>query len=364
MSKKRNIRDSTQNEPSINNVLPKRASGREAPLPIGPPVILSSTSINAFESISDLDGVVENPSAEIATLSIRSTRDSDSDGVLLREYIIPPHASFVLCTLPLLQPEPLANPIPGLPLSQRFNLILFDPSWPNRSVRRSREYYTHSYNEMDILTQRLKDILRVHAYRRCDDVLFTEESATDTASATAQASDEMQTSSQESFAAIWITNSEKARKVAYEALLGSGFNLYEEWVWIKVTSDGQPVCPVDGVWRKPYEILVIGRMGKDLQPLHDISMAPDSGNLLGVDPATITRRVIAAVPDLHSRKPNLRALFASLLFGSEPSQYDAGPNPECYSAIEVFARNLTAGWLAAGNEVLKFNARECWIESA
>jgi N6-adenosine-specific RNA methylase IME4 len=60
-------------------------------------------------------------------------------------------------------------------------------------------------------------------------------------------------------------------------------------------------------------------------------------------------KVIVSVPDVHSRKPNLRGLFEGLL-------------PERYEALEVFARNLTAGWWAWGDEVLLFQRRECWVD--
>ena len=62
---------------------------------------------------------------------------------------------------------------------------------------------------------------------------------------------------------------------------------------------------------------------------------------------------IVAVPDVHSRKPNLRGVFE-----------DAGLVPQGggYEAMEVFARNLTAGWWGWGDEVLLFQRRECWVD--
>ena len=66
----------------------------------------------------------------------------------------------------------------------------------------------------------------------------------------------------------------------------------------------------------------------------------------------ITRRVIAAVPDVHSRKPGLRELFERMFFSTSTG----------YSALEVFARNLTAGWWACGNEVLKFTEEGWWVD--
>lgn len=39
----------------------------------------------------------------------------------------------------------------------------------------------------------------------------------------------------------------------------AGFRVWEEWVWIKPTTDGQPISTLDGLWRRPHEILIIGR---------------------------------------------------------------------------------------------------------
>jgi N6-adenosine-specific RNA methylase IME4 len=141
--------------------------------------------------------------------------------------------------------------------------------------------------------------------------------------------------------AVWVTN-----KVAFrDLLLGEGglfeqwgVQLVEEWVWLKVTSDGEPICALDSTWRKPYEILLIGRKpGKERE-------AEKGGE--------VKRRVILAVPDLHSRKPNLKSIFEQVMGRVEGD----------YEALEVFARNLTAGWWCWGNEVLKFQMSEHWKE--
>ncbi|KAJ5585445.1 uncharacterized protein N7459_005245 [Penicillium hispanicum] len=313
----------------------------------GPPVILSSTSVNAFESMAELDGVVTNASSDPAFLAIMPENQDGTPS----EYYVPPWSRFMLCTLPLSPPTghaspSLENPIPGLTNKQKFNLILFDPPWPNRSVRRSRHYQTNSYSDMDTLTQNLQNILRVHAHPPGDALAGNPVQGLSLP--------DNQTQCQESLAAIWITNAEKSRRAAYEALLGSGFRICEEWIWIKTTTDGQPVSLLNGLWRKPYELLVIGR--KDQVPSSH-EPRPHRPDLLGVDAASITRRVLAAVPDLHSRKPNLKAVFEQLFFTPRSSV------PVSYSALEVFARNLTAGWWSCGNEVLKFNARGCWVDS-
>lgn len=317
-----------------------------APHTIGPPVILSSSSVNAFQSVSDLSGAVKNPSFESAILRI-GPKDHNEDEP--SEYSIPPQSTFLLCTLPLSHISPV-NPIPGIPTTQKFNLALFDPPWPNRSVRRSSHYEVHPRDEMELLTSRLQDILRDYTLDQPGH--YPEKQP----SSVTPVSNEQQPQSQASLAAIWITNSEKVRRTACEALTTTGFQICEEWVWVKVTTNGQPISPLDGLWRRPYEILVIGRRGS---PAHAGETAQSrKTDLLGIDPAGIKRRVIAAVPDLHSRKPNLKALFEEIFFRSSSVEQAV----DSYSALEVFARNLTAGWWACGNEVLKFNARECWIE--
>ena len=109
---------------------------------------------------------------------------------------------------------------------------------------------------------------------------------------------------------------------------------WEEWVWVKVVRKGEPICGIDSVWRKPYEILLVGQK------------KGDEGSKAG----DVKRRVLVSVPDLHSRKPNLKTLFENLIGTKE------------YLGLEIFARNLTSGWWSWGNEVLKFQTQEHWID--
>lgn len=307
-----------------------------------PPTILSSGSTTLFSSIADLAGIVKNPSQEKAELLV-----GNQDDPLETRYLVPAESNFVLCNIPLSQWSVLENPIPGLSRKQRFNLILMDPPWPNRSARRSHAYQIASYTDLDTLKQRVKDILRVHIYEA---PLSQQLDSADPNSAEPLGSN----TSQESFAAIWITASHKTRAVAYEALQSSGFNIHEEWVWIKTTARGEPVGPVDGIWRKPYEILVIGKKGR----MRGNQSTPSASNadIGGVDVADVPRRVIAAAPDFHSRKPSLKSIFERYLFNIGPADHQT----HRYSALEVFARHLTAGWWACGNEVMKFNDVDFW----
>ncbi|PMD29945.1 MT-A70-domain-containing protein [Hyaloscypha variabilis F] len=184
----------------------------------------------------------------------------------------------------------------------KFNLIVLDPPWPNRSARRKKSYGI-SYGNHEIRT--LLSSIPLTNYL-----------------------------AEDAFVGIWVTN-----KLAFrEMVLGGnglfeewGVHLVEEWIWLKVTSSGEPISELSSMWRKPYEIFLVGKKG--------VSSDED-----------VKRRVLVGVPDLHSRKPNLKTVFERVM------------KKEKYEALEVFARNLTAGWWAWGNEVLKFQSEEYWIE--
>ena len=138
---------------------------------------------------------------------------------------------------------------------------------------------------------------------------------------------------QDGLVAIWITN-----KAAVTDLLTSprgmlaqwGLEPIGEWIWLKITSAGEPISDVGSAWRKPWERLLIARK------------TGSRTSLLS------NRRVILGVPDVHSRKPSLRGLFEDIL-------------PRDYVGLEVFARNLTAGWWSWGNEVLFFQQGHHWF---
>ncbi|RAL05113.1 MT-A70 family [Aspergillus ibericus CBS 121593] len=317
---------------------------------IGNPPLILSPGANAFESMSELsNAVVKNTSSEPATVQIRcqsrtdhlgSNPDDEQISEQERSYhyhsfYVPPLSHFLRCRIPISESITQVDPIPGLSSEQKFNLILLDPPWTNRSVRRSGHYQTQSYLGWELLTRRLCDILQV--YLREDSISSAD------ASERGDTGEHLQNDAQSSMAAIWITNSAKARKAAYDAMQGAGLVVYEEWVWLKTTTDGRPISALGGLWRKPYEILVIGKR---------VQHATQTGDGKGA----ITRRVVAAVPDVHSRKPNLKELFERMFFSSPAG--DRMP----YSALEVFARNLTAGWWACGDDVLKFNSEEWWVD--
>ena len=220
-------------------------------------------------------------------------------------YKMPPNAKFLLSkvgesTAPAfsmaaltMYPGSSATAGPG-----QFDFVLLDPPWENRSVRRSAKYETvHESDPMVILRAMLGQHIAPGALVAC-----------------------------------WITNKASVREIALEAFKAWDVRLVEEWAWLKTTVCGLPVNQIDGLWRKPYELLLLGR--KDIDEVENSHIE-------------VQRRVIVAVPDLHSRKPHLKTLIEPLL-------------PGTYRALEIFARNLTAEWWSWGDEVLKYNWEGHW----
>ena len=262
------------------------------------PLILSSES---FPKVHICSG--------IRNITNRLVRNPYSTPVSLHcsgyTYKIPPNAKFLLSkigepTAPAfsisaltMYPSPSATAGPG-----QFDFVLLDPPWENRSVRRSAKYDTmQDLDPMNVLLAMLGQHMATGALVAC-----------------------------------WITNKASVRDTALETFQSWDVQLIEEWAWLKTTVGGLPVTQIDGLWRKPYEVLLLGRKQGDETQKSD---------------SNILRRVIVAVPDLHSRKPHFKSLIEPLL-------------PETYRALEVFARNLTADWLSWGDEVLKYNWDGHW----
>lgn len=192
-------------------------------------------------------------------------------------------------------------------LPRHFDLILLDPPWPSGSAKRKG-----AYEQVGGMPYMMKMLSKM------DIDNYVEHNA---------------------MVGIWITNKQSLRG----HVLGPGglfekwnVGLVEEWIWVKTTTKGEPMFNLDSLWRKPYEVLLLGRA------------APNSWTTMAAAPE-VKKRVIAAVPDVHSRKPCLKELL-------EPYM----PDPEDYSALEIFSRYLVAGWTSWGNEVIKFNWEKYW----
>lgn len=182
-----------------------------------------------------------------------------------------------------------------------FDLVVLDPPWPNRSARRKKANYAVAQDMTSI-----RNLLLSIPVKGC--------------------------LNPDGLVAVWVTNAPRFTDLLthrdYGIFAEWGVEVEAEWTWLKVTTRGEPVVDVDSAWRKPWERLLIARRA-------------------GTRRKTEQGKVIVAVPDVHSRKPNLRGLFEEVL----------GPE---YAGLEIFARSLTAGWWSWGDEVLQFQHRRHW----
>ena len=256
---------------------------------IGLPPILLSSPLTDLEPLQVSACALHNPHHAQVQLRCGSER-----------FRIPPLATMLLSSiengLPAIE-EAMNVLLPsskGDDETKGFDLVIADPPWPNRSVRRAGTYKVHDRSESP-LTQ-ISSVLQ---------------------SRTAQ----------DAVVGIWITNSQSIRENTLMSMRTLGFLMAAEWIWLKIAADGQPLYPLDGLWRRPYETCLLFQRN--------------------VANSKLTRIVIVGVPSEHSLKPCLKVLLEPFL-------------PLGYHALELFARHLVAGWWSWGDEVLKFQSEQYW----
>ncbi|PWW76507.1 MT-A70-domain-containing protein [Tuber magnatum] len=214
-----------------------------------------------------------------------------------KRFYIPPNSSFLL--------SDFQTSIPAFTAIsthlRKFHLVLLDPPWPNKSAARNRTYTT--LNRFDI--QKLQCIPLSQTLTPPDHA----------------------SGIRGGLVGIWITNKPKFRSFVLENLFPEwGVEFVSEWVWVKITSSGEPIFDLESRVRKSYEVLMFGR-----------------ARIVEVFP----RKTILAVPDVHSRKPCIKELIEQYL-------------PREYNACEIFGRNLTEGWVTWGDEAIKYNWSGYW----
>ncbi|XP_058688667.1 N(6)-adenine-specific methyltransferase METTL4 isoform X1 [Poecile atricapillus] len=206
-----------------------------------------------------------------------------------QKYLVPPKSSFLLSDISCLQP--LLN------YKKRYDVIVIDPPWENKSVKRSNRY-SH------LSSWQIKQI-PVPALAAPNCLVVT-----------------------------WVTNRQKHLHFVKDELYPHwSVKTLAEWHWVKITTAGEFVLPLDSLHKKPYEVLVLGRFQG-----HAKEALRKSECVLPIP----EHQLIVSIPcSLHSHKPPLAAVLAEFI----------KPDVEC---LELFARNLQPGWTSWGNEVLKF----------
>ncbi|NXQ94135.1 METL4 protein, partial [Sagittarius serpentarius] len=242
------------------------------------------------QAVYVLDDETSVPEQDLLSCVTENSSNSAKIVVLMgQKYLVPPKSSFLLSDISCLQP--LLN------YKKKYDVIVIDPPWENKSVKRSNRY-SH------LSSWQIKQI-PVPALAAPNCLVVT-----------------------------WVTNRQKHLRFVKDELYPYwSVKTLAEWHWVKITRAGEFVLPLDSLHKKPYEVLVLGRVQGDVkEPLRkseDVLPIPE-------------HKLIVSIPcSLHSHKPPLAAVLADFI----------KPDVEC---LELFARNLQPGWTSWGNEVLKF----------
>ncbi|NXT91728.1 METL4 protein, partial [Anhinga rufa] len=138
-----------------------------------------------------------------------------------QKYLVPPKSSFLLSDISCLQP--LLN------YKKKYDVIVIDPPWENKSVKRSNRY-SH------LSSWQIKQI-PVPALAAPNCLVVT-----------------------------WVTNRQKHLRFVKDELYPHwSVKTLAEWHWVKITRAGEFVLPLDSLHKKPYEVLVLGRVQEDIK---------------------------------------------------------------------------------------------------
>ncbi|KAM4908394.1 N(6)-adenine-specific methyltransferase METTL4 isoform 2-T2 [Sylvia borin] len=138
-----------------------------------------------------------------------------------QKYLVPPKSSFLLSDISCLQP--LLN------YKKKYDVIVIDPPWENKSVKRSNRYsHLSSWQIKQIPVPEL-------AAPNC-------------------------------LVVMWVTNRQKHLRFVKDELYPHwSVKTLAEWHWVKITTAGEFVLPLDSLHKKPYEVLVLGRVQGDVK---------------------------------------------------------------------------------------------------
>lgn len=219
------------------------------------------------------DTIIINSSSSWKTLDIPLNHHAPT------KFLIPPKSSFLQSTfldsIPIINKDSQSQELPG------FDLILLDPPWHNKSVRRAKNtYHTSGFRPKDLYKLNLG---------------LTEP----------QDGGNLKTGllRNQGIIAVWITNNTKIRTFLMDMFDYWKLEYIGEWVWVKLTEQGESIFDMESISRKPYELLLLARRNSTYEQQLGVSGGgtQDKGN------NTLPRRkVIFACPELHSRKPCIK----------------------------------------------------------
>ncbi|KAK0575489.1 hypothetical protein LWI29_001371 [Acer saccharum] len=233
------------------------------------------------------------------SLVANETNDDVEAEVLNRKFILPRWGCFYMSEL-----GQIHNLIPA-ESDCGFNLIVIDPPWENGSAHQKSMYPT--------LPNRYFLSLPIKQLTHTDGALV----------------------------ALWITNREKLHNFVEKELFPTwGVKYAATFYWLKVKADGSLISELDLFHHRPYECLLLGYCSREVSNLENQSAPrPVKDN-----------QIVISIPGDYSRKPPVGDLLLEHAPGPKPSR-----------CIELFAREMTAGWISWGNEPLHFQESKYFL---
>lgn len=233
-------------------------------------------------------------------LVANDTKDDAVAEILDNCYIVPRESCFYMSDL-----GQIRNLIPAH-ADSGFNLIVVDPPWENASAHQKSRYAT--LPNRYFLSLPIKQL----------------------------------THTEGAIVALWVTNREKLRSFVERELFPAwGVSYAATFYWLKVKQNGSWICDLDLFHHRPYECLILGYSpGKVNNTDNQSKFKPVKND-----------RVIMSIPGDFSRKPPIGDLLLEYVPGLKPSR-----------CIELFAREIMAGWVAWGNEPLYFQDSKYFVK--
>ena len=323
---------------------------------------VSNTSVSASEECTISPHICLKPSG----IFNKHIRNSSTKSIVINcdnsSYIIPPKSSFLLSDI--FHVDSLVKFAP----SSKFNFVVMDPPWSNKSVKRSRHYNMLSSQTCP------SDTSNFTKQRSYEDVGYMFHQI-----------DLVNLLHKDGLAAVWVTNNPSHITHVLTVLFPQWeLELFTVCFWLKLTNEGVPIVPFNSPHKKPYELLFVAKKRTSSKSLtseeidNAISFPFDllasvqanfSDELSGLSVlksktqspsnGSIDKIIFASIPCIqHSRKPPLEFLYRELTQTKakvcnnqldEVYADDDGPH-----FLELFARSLNSGWVSWGNEVLLF----------
>ncbi|KAH7567307.1 hypothetical protein JRO89_XS07G0047800 [Xanthoceras sorbifolium] len=233
------------------------------------------------------------------SLVANETNDDVEADVLNRKYILPRGGCFYMSDLGQIHSL--------IPVESDYgvNLIVIDPPWENGSAHQKSMYPT--------LPNRYFLSLPIRQLTHTDGALV----------------------------ALWITNREKLHNFVEKELFPAwGVKYAATFYWLKVKADGSLISELDLFHHRPYECLLLGYCSREVSNLENRST-----------PRPVKDdQIVISIPGDYSRKPPVGALLL-----------EHAPGPKPARCIELFAREMTAGWISWGNEPLHFQESKYFL---